>query len=159
MKTLCAGMAALFMLGCAITPTGHQKLSQGYPFGSTHDFVLAALEADQFEPFDVSEDELWYYDLISGHYVSVAIFFDPDQRYSGAMWNVWDTSAAAFEAVNDALANYYGVDFIDESADGTTKFVLYRDGTGILHVRDPSEDLHSVYYYPLESDPYTNLVE
>ena len=159
MKTLCAGMAALFMLGCAITPTVHQKLSHGHPFGSTHDFVLAALEADQFEPFDVSKDEIWHVQLIHGYSVSAGYFFDSDQRYSDAMWSVWDKSAAAFEAVNDTLVNYYGVDFIDESTDGTTRFVLSQDGTRILHVRDPSEDLHSVYYYPLESDSYTNLVE
>ncbi len=159
MKALLAILTALLLLGCAITPTSHQKLTQGYPFGSTHDFVLAALTANQYEPFDVSEDVIWYDNLISGYKVSAGLFFDADQRYSGATWLVWDRSAAAFEAVNETLANYYAVDFIDVSADGITKFELSHEGTRVLHVRDPSEDSHSVYYYRMGSHSYTNLVE
>jgi len=152
-------MTALFVLGCAISPTGHQKLSQGYPFGSTHDFVLAALEADQFQLFDVSEDVIWHDQLIDGYKVSSAYVFDSDRRYSSSLWLVWDRSAGAFEAINDALANYYGVDFFDVSVDGITKFESFHDGTRVLHERDPSENSHSVHYYQTDSEPFATVLQ
>lgn len=151
MKNLLPVMLVSFLVSCTTMPTSNQELGDGYPFGSTRDFVLAAMEADQFEPFDVSEDVIWHEQLIHGYMVSTAYLFDSDQCLSGAAWLVWDRSAVAFEALNEILANHFAVDFIDVSANGITKFELSRDEIRVLHLRDPSENSHSVHYYPTDS--------
>ena len=42
MKNLLQVMLASFLVGCTTMPTSNQELGDGYPFGSTRDFVEAA---------------------------------------------------------------------------------------------------------------------